>query len=213
MKPVSILVADDHELLREGIKSRLERQPGWTVGGEASNGREAVEMALRLKPDVAILDIGMSELNGIEAAAQIRKQCPSTEILILTLQDSEEQVRAALAAGARGFILKTDAARMLVSAVEALLEHRPFFTGKVTGLVLTGYLQGCPDAVMPGLTPREREIVQLLAEAKTSKEVAQRLGVSVKTVDAHRANILRKLDLHSVAELVRYAIRNKIIEP
>jgi DNA-binding NarL/FixJ family response regulator len=214
MKRVSILVADDQELVRDGIKGRLEKQPGWEVCAEAGNGRAAVELALRLKPDVAVLDIGMAELNGIEAAAQIRKLCPDTEVLILTLQDSEEQVRAALAAGARGFVLKTDAARMLVSAVEALLKHQPFFTGTVASQVLSGFLRLNSNA-SPALrlTIREREIVQLLAEAKTGKEVAQRLGVSVKTVDAHRANVMRKLDLHSIAELVRYAIRNKIIEP
>lgn len=214
MRTISLLVADDHELVREGIKTRLERQPGWRVCAEAANGREAVALAARLKPDIAVLDIGMTELNGIEAAVQIRDRSPGTQILILTLQDADQQVRAALAAGARGFILKTDAARLLVEAVQSLLDHRPFFTGKIARKILDGYLQaGGSTTAASGLTSREREIVQLLAEAHTSKDVARRLGVSAKTIDAHRANLLRKLDLHSVAELVRYAIRNRIIEP
>ena len=217
MKTVNILIADDHELIRDGIKSHLEKQPGWRVCAEANNGRQAVELAIQLKPDVAVMDVGMAELNGIEATRQIRKRCPQIEVLILTLQESEDLIRDALSAGARGFILKTDAARLIKVAIEALLEHKPFFTGKVSNLVLEGFLD--PDHVnKPGdsahsrLTPREREIVQLLAEAKTSKEIATKLGVSIKTIEAHRANVMRKLDLHSVAELVRYAVRNKIIE-
>lgn len=217
MKTVTILIADDHELVREGIKTRLEKQPGWRVCAETNNGRGAVEMATRLKPDVAVLDIGMPELNGIEAARQIRKACPDIEVLILTLQESDDLIREALAAGARGFMLKTDAARWVTEAIKALLEHKTFFTGKVSSLVLAGFLDPA-HAVQGGaggrsrLTMREREIVQLLAEANTSKAIAVRLGVSVKTIEAHRANVMRKLDLHSVAELVRYAVRNKIVE-
>ena len=217
MKTVNILIADDHELIRDGIKSRLEKQPGWRVCAEAVNGRQAVELALRLKPRVVVMDIGMAELNGIEATRQIRKACPEIEVLILTLQESEDLIQEALTAGARGFILKTDAARLIIGAIEALLDHKAFFTGKVSNLVLERFLD--PElAVNPGsrarsrLTSREREIVQLLAEARTSKEIAAKLGVSVKTIDAHRANVMRKLDFHSVAELVRYAVRNKIIE-
>jgi Response regulator containing a CheY-like receiver domain and an HTH DNA-binding domain len=213
MSQVRILIADDHELVRDGIKARLEKQAGWVVCGEASTGREALTLAEQLRPDVAVLDIGMAELNGIEAAAQIRKRCPDTEVLMLTLQDSEQQVLAALAAGAKGFILKTDASRLLVDAIDALLRREPFLSGKIAGQVLNGYLS--PTESRPPLTrltSREREIVQLLAEAKTNKDVARILGVSVKTVDAHRSNIMRKLNLHSVAELVRFAIRNRIID-
>jgi DNA-binding NarL/FixJ family response regulator len=217
MTTVNILIADDHELVREGIKTRLEKQPGWTVCGEADNGRQAVEMATRLKPDVVVLDIGMAELNGIEAARQIRKACPETEVLILTLQESEDLVREALSAGARGYILKTDAARLLTVAIEALLEGKTFFTGKVSNLVLEGYLDADHAArrdsgARSRLTMRELEVVQLLAEAKTSKEVARKLGVSAKTIEAHRANVMRKLNLHSVAELVRFAVRNNIVQ-
>lgn len=214
MKPVRILIADDHELVRDGIKARLEKRPGWIVCAEASTGREAVVLSEQLQPDIAVLDIGMTELNGIEAASQIRKRCPTTEVLMLTLQDSEQQVQAAFAAGAKGFILKTDAARLLEDAIDALLQREPFLSGKIAGQVLNGFLS--PPEIRQSstrLTSREREIVQLLAEAKTNKDIARILGVSVKTVDAHRSNIMRKLDLHSVAELVRFAIRNGIIQP
>lgn len=217
MTSVNILIADDHELVREGIKTRLEKHPGWSVCGEADNGRQAVELATRLKPDVVVLDIGMAELNGIDAARQIRKACPETEVLILTLQESEDLVREALSAGARGYILKTDAARLLTVAIEALLEGKTFFTGKVSNLVLEGYLDADQAArrdsgARSRLTMRELEVVQLLAEAKTSKEVARKLGVSAKTIEAHRANVMRKLNLHSVAELVRFAVRNNIVQ-
>jgi DNA-binding NarL/FixJ family response regulator len=218
MKPLRILIADDHELIREGLKARIEKQPGWKVCGEAVNGRQAVELARELKPDIAVLDISMPELNGIEATRQIRKACPDTGILILTMQESEGLVRDVLAAGARGFVLKTDTTRLLVTALEALAEGKPFFTGKVGELVLGGFLDPGRAARADGddvgrLSPREREIAQLLAEGSTNKEIAGKLGVSVKTIDAHRANIMRKLNLRSVADLVRYAVRERLIEP
>ena len=214
---MKILIADDHELIREGLKARLEKQPGWEVCGEATNGRQAIELARTLMPDVAVLDISMPELNGIEATRQIRKDCPGTSVLILTMQESEGLVRDVLAAGARGFVLKTDTSRLLVTAVEALAEGKPFFTGKVGDLVLGGFLnpdRGARAGTDDGgrLSPREREIAQLIAEGKTNKDVAEKLGVSVKTIDAHRANIMRKLNLHSVADLVRYAIREKLVQ-
>lgn len=218
MKTARILIADDHELLREGLKTCIEKTPGWQVCAEAADGREAVKLARQHQPDIAVLDVGMAELNGIEAARQIHQSCPKTGVLMLTMQDSDELIRSALAAGARGFLLKTDAAPLLATALTALLAGRPYFTGRVSEIVLAGFLQ--PDftadaAAEPGdrLTAREREIVQLLAEAHTSKDIAVRLGISVKTVDAHRANVMRKLNLHSIAELVRYAMRNKIIHP
>ena len=215
MKPLKILIADDHELIRDGLKARLEKHEGWEVCGEAVNGRQAVELARTLQPDVVVLDISMPELNGIEATRQICKACPKTGVLILTMQESEGLVREVLAAGARGFVLKTDTARLLVSAIEALAAGKPFFTGKVSEMVLGGFLDPDRVAAEAGsrLSPREREIAQLLAEARTNKEIAVKLGVSVKTIDAHRANIMRKLNLHSVAELVRYAIREGLIEP
>ena len=217
MKTLQILIADDHELVRKGLRTVLENQPGWKVCGEAINGRQAVELTKQLGPDVIVLDVTMPELNGLEATRQILKAIPKAEVLILTMHESEKLVSEVLAAGAHGYILKADTSRLLVSAVESLAQHQPFFTGKVSEVVLSGYLN--PGKIrkgaavpVPHLTAREREIVQLLTEGKTNKEVAVALGVSVKTVDAHRANVMHKLDLHSVTDLVRYAIRNQIIE-
>ena len=217
MKTLQILIADDHELVRKGLRTVLESQPGWKVCGEAINGRQAVELARQLGPDVIVLDVTMPELNGLEATRQILKAIPNAEVLILTMHESEKLVSELLAAGAHGYILKADTSRLLVSAVELLAQHQPFFTGKISEVVLSGYLnpgRTKKDAAGPvqRLTAREREIVQLLAEGKTNKEVAVALGVNVKTVDAHRANVMHKLDLHSVTDLVRYAIRNQIIE-
>jgi len=217
MKALQILIADDHELVRKGLRTVLENQPGWKVCGEAKNGRQAVELTKQLGPDVVVLDVTMPELNGLEATRQIRKVIPKAEVLILTMHESEQLVSAVLAAGARGYILKADTSRLLVSAVESLARHQPFFTGKVSEVVLSGYLNSGEvtnggTGPLERLTAREREIVQLLTEGQTNKEVAVALGVNVKTVDAHRANVMHKLDLHSVTDLVRFAIRNQIIE-
>ena len=211
-----ILVADDHEVVRKGLVSLLQAQPDWQVCGEAGDGREAVEKALQLKPDVVILDIGMPSLNGLEATRQILRANPQARVLILTLHDSDQVVREVLNAGARGFLLKSDAARDLVAAVEALRHDKTYFTSKVAAMVLEGYLKGgTPGASLASgrnrLTPREREIVQLLAEGKSTKEVAVALGLSVKTAETHRSNIMRKLQLHSVSDLVLYAVRNNIV--
>jgi DNA-binding NarL/FixJ family response regulator len=211
-----IVIADDHELVRKGLRSVLDAQTGWTICGEAANGREAVELARQMKPDVMVMDVTMPELNGLEATRQILKDRPKTEVLILTVHESEQLVGEVLAAGARGYILKGDTARLLVAAIESIAQHKPFFTGTASEVVLGGYLRpGQParkeSRALPRLTAREREIVQLLAEGKSNKEVGTALGVSVKTVDAHRANIMHKLNIHSVTDLVRYAIRNNII--
>lgn len=216
MKTLKILIADDHELVRKGLRAVLEGQSGWTICGEAVNGRQAVELARQLKPDVMVMDVTMPELNGLEATRQILKDRPKTEVLILTMHESEQLVAEVLAAGARGYILKGDTSRLLVAAIESIAEHKPFFTGTASEVVLGGYLRpGQParkeSRALPRLTAREREIVQLLAEGKSNKDVAVALGISVKTVDAHRANIMHKLNLHSVTDLVRYAIRNNII--
>jgi len=211
-----ILIADDHEVVRKGLVALLQQQPDWQVCGEAADGREAVDKAQQLKPDVVILDIGMPSLNGLEATRQILKTNPNARILILTLHDSDQVVRDVLNAGARGFLLKSDAARDLVAAVEALRRDKTYFTSKVASLVLEGYLKGSTGPVSATvsrnrLTPREREIVQLLAEGKSTKEVAVALGLSVKTAETHRSNIMRKLQLHSVSDLVLYAVRNNIV--
>jgi DNA-binding NarL/FixJ family response regulator len=206
---------DDHEIVRKGLKSVLEARKDWEIIGEATTGREAVEMVEELKPDVVVMDISMPELNGLEAVRQIVKIAPRTEVLVLTMHESEDLVREVLEAGARGYLLKSDASRQLISAVEALRIHKPYLTSRVNEVVLTGYLGGKPlkgETSGGRLTPREREIVQLLAEGLTNKEIANTLNISVKTAETHRTNIMRKLDLHSVSELVRYAVRNHIIE-
>ncbi len=217
MRALKILLADDHPLMRQGIRSVLEGQPGWTVCGDASNGREAVAMAKRLSPDVAVIDITMPELNGLEAARQIRREMPSVEVLILTMHDSDALIAGALEAGARGCVLKSESGRLLLAAVDAVAQHKPFLAGKVAEVVMGRSLKIEVDGqdtvpLQHRLSSREREVVQLVAEGRTNKEIATELGVSVKTVDAHRTNIMRRLNVHSVADLVRYAIRNRIIE-
>jgi DNA-binding NarL/FixJ family response regulator len=210
-----ILIADDHEVARKGVRSLLESHAGWEVCGEARDGREAVECATRLKPDVLLLDIGMPNLNGLDATRQILAMIPDARILILTVHDSEQVVREVLAAGARGFLLKSDAGRDLLAAVEALQHRRTFFTSSVAQMMLDGYLrpqdQG-DTSEQRVLTPREREVIQLVAEGKTTKEVATALSLSVKTAETHRTNLMRKLDLHSVAAVTLYAVRNGIIQ-
>ena len=222
MEPIRLLVADDHEIVRKGIRSLLEAQPGWQVTGEASDGREAVEKARDLKPDVTVLDISMPSLNGLEAARQMIKNDARAKILILTQHESDPLIREVLDAGARGYVLKSDASRDLITAINAVRSNKTFFTAKVAQIVLDGYLDKKPKKTATPeerkgdarsrLTPRQREIVQLLAEGKSSKEVAVALGLSVKTAETHRANIMRRLDCHSISELVRYAVRNNIIE-
>jgi DNA-binding NarL/FixJ family response regulator len=214
-KPVRILVADDHEVVRKGLIALLQQQPDLQICGEASDGREAVAKAAELNPDIVILDIGMPTLNGLEATRQILKNEPRTRVLILTLHDSDQLVQDVLDAGARGFLLKSDAARDLVAAVDALRREKTYFTSKVASMVLEGYLKRVNNVtvapVRNRLTPREREIVQLLAEGKSTKEVAVALNLSVKTAETHRANIMRKLQFHSVSDLVLYAVRNNIV--
>ena len=209
-----ILVADDHEVVRRGLCALLEAHPGWQVCGEAADGRQAVAKTTELKPDVVVMDIGMPALNGLAAAGQIMQANPAQRILILTITHSEQIIREVLEVGARGFVLKSDAARDLLTAVEALQQGRTFFTPQVGDMVLSGYLHGTAGkaADLPRLTTREREIVQLLAEGKSTKEVAAILNLSVKTAETHRSNVMRKLDIHSVSELVIYAIRNNIIQ-
>ena len=176
-----------------------------------------MEKATSARPDVVVLDIGMPELNGLEATRRIVKASPRTEVLILTVYETEEVIREVLRAGARGYVLKSDAGRLLLSAVQAVAAHKPYFTSRVSELVLAGFLSGDPvknEAPEPAgapLTPREREVLQLLAEGRTNKEVAAALGIGLKTVETHRMNLMAKLDLHSVVDLVRYAIRNGIV--
>ena len=214
MPPLRILVADDHRVVRAGLRSLLESRKGWQVCCEATNGREAVTRACDCKPDVALVDIGMPLLNGVEAIKKIRKELPKTEILALTMHDSEAMVQSVLEAGARGYILKGDADDNLIDAVEALSRHKPYLSSKLAPLVSKIVRRGDEPRVRATrrLSPRQREIVQLLAEGKSNKEIADLLKISVKTAEAHRANIMLKLNIHSVADLVRYAVKNGIIQ-
>jgi DNA-binding NarL/FixJ family response regulator len=213
---IRILIADDHGVVRRGLRVLLESVKGWEVCAEATNGREAVEGVAQHRPDVAILDISMPKLNGVEAARQIRKTFPTTEILLLTMHDSDVLLREGLEAGANGFLLKDDADQYLLAAVEALRGHKQYFSPKIADALAAGRKQPVKagadvDVPLNRLTPREREIVQLLAEGKVNKEVGAILNISARTVETHRAKIMLKLGLHSITELVHYAIRNRII--
>jgi DNA-binding NarL/FixJ family response regulator len=217
MKSVSILIADDHAVVRRGLRALLGTQRGWSVCAEATDGRMAVEKAGEHQPDIVILDIGMPELSGLDAMVKIRDIAPQTRILVLTMHGSEEWIQSCLSAGAQGYVLKSDAERNLISAVEALARHETFFT---TGAINVLHDDAPENSNMVGdgliaerLTNRENEIAQLLAEGKSNKEVGARLGISTRTVESHRAAIMSKLQLRSVSELVRYAIRRRMIEP
>lgn len=221
MGSVRVLLADDHEIVRKGLRALIEGQSGWEVVAEVSNGRDAVAKAKQLRPHIAVLDIGMPLLNGLEAARRISKSGFSTRILILTMHESKELIQQVLEAGAWGYVLKSDAGRDLVSAIEALSQKNTFFTSKVGQTILEGYLgKGLGPKNIKGdvksdtllLTSRQREVLQLIAEGKSCKEVASELGLSTKTAATHRANLMRELGCHTVAELVRYAVRNQIIE-
>lgn len=214
-RAVRIVIADDHEMVRRGLVATLADVEGWTVVAQADNGRDAAELVATHGPDVAILDLSMPGLNGLDATRRILAARPETRVLILTAHESEQLVREVLAAGAQGYVLKSDAGRILVRAVEALLEGQTFFTSKVARLVLEGYLRGGgAEAQEPAqtLSVREREIVQLLAEGASNKDVARALGISVKTAETHRGNIMRKMQFASLSDLVKYAVRNQIIE-
>jgi DNA-binding NarL/FixJ family response regulator len=217
MNTLHLVIADDHEVVRKGLRALLEARPGWEVAGEAKDGKEAVQQVRDLKPDVIILDISMPLLNGLEATRQIIKENPKARILILTMHESDPLIQEVLNAGARGYLLKSDAGRDLVTAVDALRNNKTYFTSRVAKMVLDGYLnkKSAPKdgaAELGRLTARQREILQLLAEGKSSKEVAVALGLSIKTAETHRANIMRRLDCHCVSDLVRYAVRNHIVE-
>ena len=217
VKQTRVLVADDHEVVRKGVVQILASQPAFEVVSEVDTGRAAVAEAQRLKPDVMVMDIMMPELNGLEATRQIMKTLPNASVLILSMHQSEELIREVLASGARGYVLKSDAGRDLVAGVTALSQNRPFFTTSVSEIVLDGFLRTGQTRRSSNdeggrLSAREREIVQLLAEGNTNKEVASRLNLGVKTVETHRSHIMQKLGLSSVSDLVRYAIRNKMVD-
>lgn len=209
--PIRIFVADDHEIVREGVCSLLRRNPEWEICGMASDGRETVAAVDRLRPDIVVMDINMPHLNGLDATRQIRRKFPETEVLIFTANETEEIVREVFKVGARSYLLKTEANNHLGPAIEALCKHRTYFSSKVSEMVFSGYLKGDRQVEDQTLTPRERELVQLVAEGKSNKDIAEALGISVKTVETHRARVMRRLSLDSAASLVRYAIRNGIV--
>lgn len=218
MSTLRILVVDDHDVVRAGVRSLLEGQPECEICGEAVNGREAVGLAQQLRPDVVIMDITMPELNGLEATRQIIKAVPDVRVLILSVHESEELVREILDTGAHGFVLKSDAGRELATALHAFRKRETYFTSRVAQIALHAYKnkqQAGQAQALPAnaLTPREREVLQLLAEGKSNKEVASLLNISVLTVETHRSHIMHKLGARSVAELVHYAVRHRIIAP
>jgi DNA-binding NarL/FixJ family response regulator len=216
MKKLRILIADDHGLVRRGARAVLQSRPKWRVVGEATNGREAVQKAIELKPDVAVVDIGMPELDGVEVTRQIREAVPNTKVLVLTMHESDQMISRALDAGASGYLLKSDLTGCLPKAVKAIAEGKRFLTPKVSEIVLKGFLmtrsrQQEGQRGGTRTTPREIEIIRLLAEGKSNKEIASQLAIAVSTVETHRAKIMLKLGLHSLAELIHYAMRHGII--
>ena len=208
-----ILIADDHEVVRSGLRAILEAHQGWEVVAEAENGKDAIAKAIESNPDVAIIDYSLPLLNGIEATRQIRARVPAAEILIFTMHDSDVLVGELLEAGARAYLLKSDAKQYLIAAVEALADHKPFFTGRVSEQLLNSFLATHHGKDDVPLSPRERVIVQLIAEGHGNKEMGEILNLSVKTIETHRAAAMRKLNLKTTAALVRYAIRNRLVEP
>ena len=214
---IRILLADDHALMRRGIRDLLMSDPEIEIVGEAGDGREAVRLAEKFKPDVMIMDLAMPELNGLDAIRQIRKEAPEIELLVFSMHDSEELIREVFAAGARGYVLKSDVALYLIDAVKSLARHKPFFTPRISEAILNSLVStgtsGQVEAARPGpLSAREREILQLLAENKSNKDIAKALGISVRTVETHRRSVMQKLDANSIVELVHYAIRNGIVQ-
>jgi DNA-binding NarL/FixJ family response regulator len=206
-----ILIADDHDVVRSGLRAILESHPNWEVVAEASDGREAVARAIETQPDVAVIDYSLPLSNGVEATREIRARSPKTEVLIFTMYDNETLIQDLLTAGARGYLLKSDAKRYLIGAIQSLALHKPFFTAKVSETLLHSFLAR-PGREGSSLTPRERSVVQLVAEGHTSKQIARILGITMKTVETHRATIMRKHNLSSAVDLVRYAVRNGLVE-
>jgi DNA-binding NarL/FixJ family response regulator len=214
---IQVLLADDHALMRRGIRDLLENDPEIEVVGEAGDGRESIQLAEKLKPDVLIMDLAMPELNGLDAIRYLRKNEPAIELLVFSMHDAEDLIREVFAAGARGYVLKNDVALYLVEGVKSLAKHKPFFTPRISEAILNSLVStagaGKTESVAQGpLSSREREILQLLAENKTNKEIANKLDISVRTVETHRRSVMQKLNANSIVELVHYAIRNGIVQ-
>jgi two-component system response regulator NreC len=215
MNKIRVILADDHRILREGIRALIEDQDDMVVVGESEDGMATVKMVAELEPDVVVMDIAMPLLNGLEATRQIHRDFPQVKVLILTMHDNEEYIRQVLAAGALGYVLKDAAARDLLGAIRTVNQGEAILSPAITRLVIEDYLRWGdirPEDTTDGLTPREREILQLIAEGYTNKEIAGILSLSIKTVQSHRTNLMNKLDLHDRGELIKYAIQKKIID-
>jgi DNA-binding NarL/FixJ family response regulator len=207
-----ILIADDHDIVRDGLRRLLEAQPNCEVVAEAPNGKEAILKAVETKPDIAVVDYSMPLVNGLEVTRQIRSRLPRTEVLIFTMHDSETVIEDLLRAGAKGYVLKTDAKRNLLEAIESLAAHKPFFSSQISEAMLDSFIKRQHSEKSSVLTPRERQIVELVAQGHTNRQIAKLLNISLKTVETHRGAIMNKLNLSSSAALVRYAIRNKLVD-
>jgi DNA-binding NarL/FixJ family response regulator len=213
-RPTRILIADDHEAIRQGVRALLESREGWQIVAEAAHGHDALRLARETQPDITVLDYSLPRMNGLELTRTIRHDLPRTEIVIYTMHDQETVVTDVLRAGARAYVLKSDPASHLLSAVEALIRHKPYFSSVISETMLGYFIDQCQgDRSTNGLTSREREVVQLIAEGKINKQVAYMLDISVKTVETHRAAVMHKLKINTTAELVRYAVRNNIVQP
>lgn len=207
-----ILIVDDHDAIRRGLRQLLDTKPYYQVVGEARDGRSAVDIARESRPDIAIIDYSVPELNGLDLAHALKRELPRVEILLYTMHDREEIVIDILRAGVRGFVLKSDSEEHLIAALDALSIHRPYFSGAISETLLAQFLEAKPHELASSLTHREREIVQQVAEGRINKEIAARLNISIKTVETHRASAMRKLNLKTTADLVRYAVRNQLIQ-
>jgi DNA-binding NarL/FixJ family response regulator len=210
-KPVRILLADDHDVVRAGVRTMLESRKGWQVCAEANNGAECVRFAREMKFDIAVLDLEMPDMDGAAAAREIKKLQPEIEVVVFTAHDDEHLIRKVLDAGVRAVVVKSEGGRTLVKAIESALQHKPFLTMAVSETVVKTFLKSRAPESSRLLTGREREIVQLLADGSSNKDIAASLGISVKTVETHRAKIMRKLGVNSIVELVRYAVRERLI--
>ena len=207
-----IIIVDDHEAIRRGVRQIVETKPYYQVVGETGDGRSALEMAKDVRPDIAIIDYSIPELNGLDLSHALKRQNPRIEILLYTMHDREEIVMDVLRAGVRGFVLKSDTEKHLLAALDALAIHRPYFSGAISETLLGQFLESKTTEMASSLTHREREIVQQVAEGRINKEIAARLSISIKTVETHRASAMRKLKLKTTADLVRYAVRNQLIQ-